>query len=134
MPNPTTPQNFSGRAGSALPGRVRRALDAHTESKQRFGNTTEVSPEGRLEVKLSRNSGLKMTKDGLTLDAININGSTIQDVKTFAVKDPDSSPGSANSLAEDLIANTIPSIEEQIGKLEDKMNELLGALRRIGNR
>jgi hypothetical protein len=68
MSSPATPQRFSGRAGSNLPGRVRRALDAHIESKQRFGDTLEVASDGRLETRVARNGGLKQTKDGLTVD------------------------------------------------------------------
>ena len=63
-----TPQRFQQRAGSGMPGRVRRAVDGGLESTQRNGKTVEVAPDGRLEVKAARNGGLKQTKDGLMVD------------------------------------------------------------------
>ena len=67
MSNPTQ-QNYSRRSSSGQPGRVRRSIDGNVESRQRFGDTLEVAPDGRLETKLARNGGLKMTKDGLQVD------------------------------------------------------------------
>lgn len=67
MANPT-PANFSRRAGSNMPGRVRRALDGGVESRQRFGNTMEIAPDGRQEVKAAKGGGLKLTPDGLAVD------------------------------------------------------------------
>lgn len=66
--NAPTPANFSRRAGSNMPGRVRRALDGGVESRQRFGNTMEIAPDGRQEVKTARGGGLKQTPHGLALD------------------------------------------------------------------
>lgn len=63
-----TPQNYSRRAGSGMPGRVRRSIDGNVESMQRNGNTVEIAPTGKLEVRVRPGGGLKMTKDGLTVD------------------------------------------------------------------
>lgn len=63
-----TPQRFSGRAGSRLPGRVRRSLDAHVDTDRRINSSLDVDKDGRLGAKLARNSGLTMTRDGLKLD------------------------------------------------------------------
>jgi len=51
-----------------LPGRVRRALDGSVDSTRRFGDTIEVAPDGRLESRLAKGGGLKMTREGLMLD------------------------------------------------------------------
>lgn len=67
MANPT-PQRYSGRAGSNLSGRVRRSLDAAANSTQRNGSTIEVATDGRLETKVARGGGLKVTRDGLMVD------------------------------------------------------------------
>jgi hypothetical protein len=63
-----TPQAYTPRSGSRLPGQVRRALGGHIESAQRNGDTLEVSTEGRLEVKIAPGSGLVMTPQGLMID------------------------------------------------------------------
>jgi len=60
-----TPQRFTPRAGSGLPGRVRRSLDGGAESTQRFNGSLAVDKDGRLGAKLSKDSGLEMTRDGL---------------------------------------------------------------------
>lgn len=67
MSNPT-PHNYSRRAGSGQPGRIRRSIDGNLETRQRFGDSLEVAQSGLLETRLARNSGLKMTKDGLQID------------------------------------------------------------------
>lgn len=61
-------QNFVQRAGSGMPGRMRRAIDGNLESTQRNGETLEVAPDGRLEVKAAKGGGLKQTPQGLTVD------------------------------------------------------------------
>ena len=65
-----TPQRFSGRVSTLANGRVRRALNAHGDSLQRYGDSLEVDKTGRLETRLARNSGLQMTRQGLKLDPI----------------------------------------------------------------
>lgn len=63
-----TPQRFTPRAGSGLPGQVRRALDGHIDSAQRNGETLEVSRRGQLEVRLAPGGGLTQTRQGLVAD------------------------------------------------------------------
>lgn len=63
-----TPGRFTPRAGSRVPGAVRRALDGQIDSQRRYGNTVEVAHDGRLEVKAAPGGGLKMTRQGLVVD------------------------------------------------------------------
>jgi hypothetical protein len=63
-----TPQRFTPRAGSRLPGQVRRALDGHIDSSQRNGETLGVAKDGRLEVRAAKGGGLSQTKQGLVVD------------------------------------------------------------------
>lgn len=63
----TGPQVFTPRAGSRLPGQVRRALDGQILTSQRNGESLEVSG-GRLEVRAARGGGLKQTREGLVVD------------------------------------------------------------------
>jgi len=65
-----SPQRFTPRAGSRLPGQVRRALDGHIESSQRNGESLEVSKIGRLEVRAAPGGGLTQTKRGLVVDKV----------------------------------------------------------------
>lgn len=62
-----TPQKFSGRIGVQGNGRLRRALNAVGDSKQRFDDSVDVDKNGRLGIKLARNSGLEMGRDGIKL-------------------------------------------------------------------
>jgi len=101
-----SPQRFSGRAGSRLPGRVRRALDAQIDTQRRLGESLDVV-DGRMEVRAVRGGGLKMTRNGLTLDPIAV-GDKNNPVMPL-VKDP------ASTSAADVHATLV---------------ELLSALRR----
>ncbi len=65
-----SPQRYTPRAGSRLPGQVRRALDGHIESSQRNGESLEVSASGRLEVRAAKGGGLTQTKRGLVVDPV----------------------------------------------------------------
>lgn len=65
---PFSKQNFVQRAGSGMPGRMRRAVDGMLESTQRNGETIEVAPDGRLEVKAAAGGGLRQTPQGLMID------------------------------------------------------------------
>jgi len=62
-----TPQRFTGRAGSASSGRLRRALDGAIDTERRYGQTLMVE-DGRVEVQLGPSSGLVKTRQGLMLD------------------------------------------------------------------
>lgn len=64
----SSPQRFTPRAGSRMPGAVRRALDGQIDSNRRYGQTLEVAQDGRLEVKAAPGGGLKMTRQGLVID------------------------------------------------------------------
>lgn len=103
-----TPQNYSRRAGSGQPGRVRRSIDGNLETRQRFGNSLEISQSGLLETRLARNSGLKMTKDGLQVDM-------------SAVGDKNRAP-----------LNSIRDVQSgaSTADLRETINELLSELRR----
>jgi len=63
-----TPQNFTGRAGSRLPGRVRRSLDAAIDTDRRVNDTMEVDTDGRIGTAVSRSGGIRVGRDGLELD------------------------------------------------------------------
>ncbi len=63
-----TPQRFTPRSASSLPGKVRRALDGAINSTQRNGKTIEVGTDGRLETRVAAGGGLKSTKQGLVVD------------------------------------------------------------------
>jgi hypothetical protein len=62
-----SPQRFTPRAGSRLPGQVRRALDAQILTSQRNQESLEVSG-GRLGVRAARGGGIKQTREGLVVD------------------------------------------------------------------
>lgn len=104
-----TPQRFTPRAGSALPGQVRRALDGHINSQQRNGESLEVGKDGRLEARLDPAGGLTMSRQGLALDAL-------------AVGDKNRDPMSKVSLS-----NTVSAASVHAALLE-----LLAELRRTG--
>lgn len=83
-----TPQRFTGRVGVHGNGRVRRALNAVSDTRQRFDESVDVGKDGRLGVKLSRSSGLKMTREGLALDPLAL-GDKNRDSMSL-IKDPSS--------------------------------------------
>ena len=66
-----SPQAFTPRASSKMPGSVRRALDGQILSEQRNGKSIEVV-DGRLEARVVRGGGLKQTRDGLVVDAAQV--------------------------------------------------------------
>lgn len=61
---PKQPQNFTVRAGSKLPGRVRRHLDAAIDTDRRNGHSLDVI-EGRLDVKIAPGQPFEVSRDGL---------------------------------------------------------------------
>ena len=138
MAGPFSRQNFQQRAGSKMPGRVRRALDGGVESTQRYGDTLEVAQDGRLEVRMSRNSGLKRTADGLAMvdaeagDKNRAQLNRIKDVEVFTITAATSN-GSVTLLRDNINAAVLPSIQDQLTRLEEKQNELLAELRRTQN-
>lgn len=67
-----TPQRFTGRAGGAAPGRIRRALDGAVDTSRRVNESLAVDKDGRLGTKLARSGGLRMGPDGLELDPISV--------------------------------------------------------------
>lgn len=138
MATPFSRQNFQQRAGSNMPGRVRRALDGGVESTQRYGDTLEVAQDGRLEVRMSRNGGLKRTADGLALSSGGVGEmnrsqlSRIKDVEVFTITAATSN-GSVTLLRDNINNAVIPSIQDQLARLEEKQNELLAELRKTRN-
>lgn len=60
---------FTPRAGSSMPGRIRRQADGQIDSAQRFAKErgVEVGKDGRVGITLARDSGLEITRDGLRL-------------------------------------------------------------------
>lgn len=105
-----TPQRFTPRAGSSLPGQVRRALDGHINSQQRNGESLEVAKDGRLEARLDPSGGLKMSRQGLALDALALGEQNRPPIERMSAL-------SASATTADLIAS---------------MNKLLSELRRTG--
>ena len=103
-------QNFQQRAGSGMPGRVRRALDGGVESFQRYGNTTEVV-NGKVETKAARGGGLLVTDHGLMLDPAKV-GEKNRPELNF-IRDLSSSASTADVI--------------------EKLNELLAELRRTSH-
>ncbi len=105
----SSPQRFTPRAGSSMPGRVRRALDGQIDTQRRLGPSLDVDRDGRMVAKLAPNSGLKETRQGLALDAQALGEKNRPQMAR--IKDP------ASSSAADVHATVI---------------ELLEALRRSG--
>jgi hypothetical protein len=62
-----SPQRFTPRASSRMPGSVRRALDGQILSSQRNDDSLGVTG-GRLGVRAARGGGLKQTRNGLMVD------------------------------------------------------------------
>jgi hypothetical protein len=112
-------------------------MDGGVESRQRYGDTLEVAPDGRLEVKASRGGGLRVTKGGLGLEEteageMNLPSmARITDVEVFTITAATSN-GSVTLLRDNINAAVIPSIQAQLARLEEKQNELLSELRRTG--
>jgi len=98
-----SPQRFSGRAGSRLPGRVRRALDAQIDTQRRLGESLDVV-DGRMEVKAVRGGGLQMTRNGLALDPMSVGDKNHDPMSR--VKDP------ASTSAADVHATLIELLTE----------------------
>ncbi len=107
-----SPQRFSGRAGSRLPGRVRRALDAQIDTERRLDGTLKVDKNGRMGTNISRKGGLLETPQGLAVDPAQVGEMNRAAMKHII--DIDTSSGT-------LLADTAT-----------KMNELLAELRRTG--
>lgn len=106
-----TPQRFTPRAGSNLPGRVRRALDAGVESTQRNGDSMEVAKDGRLGARLVRNGGLEETRQGLRVNAEQVGEKNRPQLS--AIRDLAAAPTAATVAA--------------------KVNEILAELQRTGH-
>jgi hypothetical protein len=105
-----SPQRFTPRGSSALPGKVRRALDGAIESSQRFGDGLGIE-DGRLVPMVVRGGGLKVTRGGLMVDAEQVgekNRPALNAMRNLAT----------TATTADVIA---------------KVNELLAELQRTGN-
>lgn len=99
-----SPQRFTPRAGSSMPGRVRRALDGQIDTQRRLGPSLDVDKDGRMVAKLAPNGGLKQTRAGLVLDAESV-GEKNRPVMS-RVKDP------ASSAAADVYATVVEMLAE----------------------
>lgn len=77
------PQRFTGRAGSASSGRLRRALDGAIDTERRYGQTLMVE-DGRVEVQLGPSSGLMKTRQGLMLDKTQIGDKNREQLRRIA--------------------------------------------------
>lgn len=106
-----TPQRFTPRSSSALPGRVRRSLDGASQSGQRNGDTIEVAADGRLESRLVRNGGLELTRQGLKVNAESVGEKNRPQLS--ALRELDAAASAATVAA--------------------KVNELMAELRRTGH-
>ncbi len=67
-----SPARFSGRAGSRLPGRVRRALDAQVDTARRLDGTLKVDKSGRMGTNIARKGGLLETPQGLAVNPASV--------------------------------------------------------------
>ena len=63
-----SPQRFTPRAGSRLPGQVRRALDGQIDTERRINKTMAVDKDGRMGTNVAPGGGLKLTPQGLVVD------------------------------------------------------------------
>ncbi len=80
---------------------------------------------GGIKVKLKSGYGIDVDSDGLKLkrQAHEADAST-----SHTITDPADSPASADALRDDLVANTIPSIESALNSLGTKINNILAKL------
>lgn len=79
----SSPQRFTPRAGSRLPGQVRRALDGQILTSQRNGESLGVT-DGRLEVRTASGGGLKQTREGLVVDQAQVGEKNRDPLKRIA--------------------------------------------------
>ena len=97
------------------------------------GLTEETSPAGTSFVGLHTGSAYKKTKLTDIWSAGFTQQSHIVDaVTSHTVTDPADSPASADALRDDLVTNTIPSIESQLNALGVKINAVITALENSG--
>lgn len=106
-----SPQRFAGRVGKQADGRIRRVLNAAGDSRQRNGDTLEVAPDGRLEVRVAKGGPLRLTRRGLELDPAHAGEMNRPQLKM--IRDPDSGASAAD--------------------LREKLIEILDELRRTGH-
>ena len=90
--------------------------------KKDDGDTLVVASGGEIDVE----SGGKITADGT--QASHITNATT----SHSITDPADSPLDADALRDDLVANTIPSIEAALDALATKINSLIAALEGVG--
>lgn len=144
--------------------------------KLNIGEALEVDGSSNLRVKVKASGGITRDADGLSVDGANLpaatttnkgavkqasavpdqsaltdgSGGTSGDGTVGAIStditDPADSPADADALRDDLVANTIPSVEQRLAEcrdavatlaayctsLEDKVNDLLTKLRAAG--
>ncbi len=95
--------------------------------------TEETSPAGTSFVGLHTGSAYKKTKLTDIWSAGFTQQSHIVDASTsHTITDPSDSPASADALRDDLVTNTIPSIETQLNALGVKINAVITALENSG--
>lgn len=89
-----TPQRFTPRGGSSMPGRVRRSLDGGVDSERRFASSLSVQKDGRLGARLARNSGLEETRQGLRINKAEVGEKNRPMLNT--IRDPESGATAAD--------------------------------------
>ena len=106
-----SPQRFTPRAGSRLPGQVRRALDGQIDTERRINKTMAVDKDGRMGTNVAPGGGLKLTPQGLVVDKGVV--------------------GEMNRPVMNHI--TDPAVGATAADLREKLVEILRELRRTGN-
>ena len=62
-----TPRRFTARV-AGVPRRVGRLAEGSVDTDRTYGDTIDPASDGRLEVRIPKNSGLKITPRGLVVD------------------------------------------------------------------
>ncbi len=92
------------------------------------GDTLEVGPSGIIDILTGgeiRNNGTQASAvPDLTDNSAGTADDTIQ-----ALTDPADAPASADALRDDLVANLIPELRNNIADLTAKVNDLIAAVR-----
>lgn len=103
-------QRFTPRAGSKLPGQVRRALDGQIDTDRRINKTLAVDKDGRMGTNVAPGGGLTLTSKGLVVDKAIVGDRNLPQMSH--IRDLETTATAAEVLS--------------------KVNELLKELRRTG--
>ncbi len=132
-PPPLTEKNFNAQAWTTWFQSVAKDyLQANpTANRMVYADSSEVLRGiATLSSWIGSSIGITVIDDGDGSITINIKRQTHEsDASTsHAITDPADSPASADVLRDDLVANTIPSIETALNALGTKINNILSKL------